>query len=343
MVSVTTKLYHFYQYFNGKIWLDMKPKNIIYFGSPDFSATILQSLLSPHDYPVVGVVTSPDTPLGRKQIMTPSPVAQMATEYDLPIFKPEKLDDAHLSHLGLLKPDIFLVVSYGKFIPAAYLAAPTIGTFNIHFSLLPKYRGALPISEAIKNGDTQTGVTLMVMDTKMDHGPIISAQKVTIDIDDNVADLTTKLTQAAISLLNNKLPQITTNNYELPSSPQDDSLATYTPSLKTNTRQNAFIPWEEVVGAIRKSPKNAIAIHNLIRSKNPEPGAWTRIPVGARRDAPDIVGAHHDAPTSTGEIEIKILKTSFSILNSQFSIDIVQLPGKSPISWQSFLSGHQVV
>ncbi|MFZ2202479.1 MAG: formyltransferase family protein, partial [Microgenomates group bacterium] len=119
----------------------MSAKNLVYFGSPDFSAQILQSLLPPSKLVrVVGVVTAPDKPRGRKQILTPSPVAQTAAKHDLPVFKPAKLDDANFSHLSLLKPDIFLVVSYGKIIPRSYLNTPTIGTFNIHFSLLPKYR-----------------------------------------------------------------------------------------------------------------------------------------------------------------------------------------------------------
>ncbi|HEX9008407.1 MAG TPA: methionyl-tRNA formyltransferase, partial [Patescibacteria group bacterium] len=137
----------------------MAKPNLIYIGSPEFSAQILEHLLTTGIVNVVGVVTQPDKPQGRKQLIVPSPVAQMAANYDLPVFKPAKLDEANLSHLKLLKPDIFLVVSYGKIIPQSWLDLPTIGTFNIHFSLLPKYRGALCISEAIKNQDVETGVT----------------------------------------------------------------------------------------------------------------------------------------------------------------------------------------
>src|SRR3989339_2165447 len=188
-------------------------KNLVYFGSPDFSAQILESVIDSGIVNVVGVVTTPDMPQGRKQILTPSPVCLTAQKYDLPVFKPTKLDDVNLAHIRLLKPDIFLAVSYGKIIPRSWIETPNIGTFNVHFSLLPKYRGALCISEAIKNQDTETGVTLMVMDEGMDTGPIISQEKISIDINDNCETLTNKLTQVGIKLLATQLPFITTNNH----------------------------------------------------------------------------------------------------------------------------------
>lgn len=296
-------------------------KNIIYFGSPAFSAQILETILKFKienlKLHVVGVVTSPDRPTGRHQKLTPSPVALVASRYDLPVFKPEKLDEANLSHLKLLKPGYFLVVSYGKIIPDSYLAAAK--TLNIHFSLLPKYRGALCIQEVIKNGDFETGVTLMEMESKLDTGPIIAQEKVKIDIDDNVATLTTKLTQSAISLLGSRISHLGS----LPVHPQDHSLATYTPSHKTLTRQSAFISWATLKSAMCNVRSEMV--HNLIRSLNPEPGAWTVI---------------------NGK-EVKILKTSLSKsaisnVQSTMTIELVQLSGKSPITWQQFLTGNKV-
>ncbi len=314
--------------------------NLVYFGSPAFSAKILQTLLSPSKLEgeprtreggvsetirVVSVVTTPDKPQGRKQILTPSPVAALAAKYNLPVFKPERLDEANLTHLKLLKPDIFLVVSYGKIIPKSWLTTPTIGTFNLHFSLLPKYRGALCISEAIKNQDSQTGVTLMAMDEGMDTGPIISQAKVIIDINDNCETLTNKLTQAGIKLLATQLPLITTNNHKLLSHPQDEALATYTPITKSRTRQSSFIPWSNIQDAISNA-QCAMTTHTLIRSLNPDPGAWTKVSLKGKGK-------------SKKEIEIKIIKTSLkchSGFASIMTIDTVQLPGKTPISWQQF-------
>ena len=289
----------------------MKP-NLIYFGSPEFSALILESIIKTDLVNVVGVVTAPDKPTGRKLTLTPSPIAVLAGLYDLPIYKPSKLDDANLAHLRLLKPDIFLVVSYGKIIPSSYLSAPRLGTFNIHFSLLPKYRGALCISEAIKNEDRETGVTLMKMDELLDHGPIISQSKVSIDINDNTAILTTKLTQAAMQLLADKLPEICAQTYSKKA--QDESQVTFTPSHKTLTRQTAFIPFEKIL--IAQNGIDSSALHALIRSLNPDPGAWTKI----------------------NDQEIKILDTSLD--NGKLILNTVQLPGKSPISWKQYLQGH---
>lgn len=289
----------------------MKP-NLVYFGSPDFSATILESLIKSPLVNVVGVVTTKDMPTGRSLTLTPSSVALMASQYDLPTYKPEKLDDHNLAHFKLLKPDIFLVVSFGKIIPQNYLSLPKTGTFNIHFSLLPKYRGALCISEAIKNQDQNTGVTFMEMDALLDHGPIISQVEVPIDITDNTVTLTTKLTQAAIPLLADKLPEICAGNY--PKTAQDETQVVFTPSHKTLNRQSAFIPFEKIT--LAQQGTNSSTLHALIRSLNPDPGAWTII----------------------NHLDIKLLHTS--LLENKLTLDTVQLPGKSPISWKQFLSGH---
>ncbi len=296
-----------------------KPTNLIYFGSPDFSAAILESITHNPDLSVnvVGVVTAPDKLQGRAQVLTPSAVALTASKFDLPIFKPEKLDDANLAHLKLLKPDLFLVVSYKKIIPETWLTTPTQSTFNLHFSLLPKYRGALCISETIRNQDRETGVTLMVMDAGLDTGPVISQAKIVIDIDDNVATLTTKLTQAGLKLLAEYLPLLSTGKYQ--AVPQNNAKATITPTTKTRTRETAFIGWSEIKKALHG--ENAAAAHALIRSLNPDPGAWTRV----------------------DDLDLKLIQTHLNQHNQKLEIELVQLPGKNPISWKNFLSGHPVI
>ena len=291
----------------------MKP-NLVYFGSPEFSAEILESIIKNDLVNVVGVVTTPDKPTGRKLTLTPSPVAVLAGLYDLPIYKPAKLDEANLAHLRLLKPDIFLVVSFGKIIPQNYLDTPKIGIYNIHFSLLPKYRGALCISEAIKNQDSETGVTLMEMDALLDHGPVIAQSKIAIDISDNTATLTTKLTQKAIALLADKLPEICAQKYT--KKPQDETAVVFTPSYKTQTRENAHIPYEKI--RIAQSGSDASTLHALIRSLNPDPGAWTKI----------------------NNTDVKLIDTS--LVGDKLVLNTVQLSGKSPISWKQFLQGHQL-
>ncbi len=296
-----------------------QPINLIYFGSPAFSSKILKSLLfnplrtTYYELRTIGLVTSPDVPLGRNKTLTPSPVASLAASLHLPTFKPAKLDDSNLAHIKLLKPDLFLVVSYGQIIPQTWLETPRLGVLNLHFSLLPKYRGALCISQAIKNQDQETGITLMAMDEQLDHGPIITQVKVPISTDDDVASLTQRLTSAAIKLLTSALPDYLSG--KLTATPQDHSQATFTPTTKTRTRDSAFVSWQDI------TTKDPATIHALIRSLNPDPGAWTQI------------------PTNRGQIEAKILKTN---LTDKLNIETIQLPSRSPISFQQFLAGYSL-
>jgi len=273
----------------------MKPIKLVYFGTPDFSGQILESLIKNSNINVVGVVTK----------TTASLVIKLADKHNIPIFKPNILDQSNLEHIKLLISDIFLVAAYGQIIPQSWLDTPQIATLNIHFSLLPKYRGALCVSEAIKNQDQVTGVTLMQMDKDLDHGPIITQKKLSININDNVATLTQKLTLLAISF-SDTLHRLVRG----PSKPQNHNKATYTPSTKSRTRQSAFIK--------TLTTKNPKKIHALIRSLNPDPGAWTII---------------------NGQ-EIKILETKLKY--GQLEIITVQLPGKTPISWQRFINRYQL-
>ena len=277
--------------------------NLVYFGTPDFSGQILKSLINNKSINVVGVVTKP----------TASLMLQLADKYSIPVFKPNKLDQSNLQHIKLLNSDIFLVAAYGQIFPKSWLDTPKIATLNIHFSLLPKYRGALCVSEAIKNQDKETGVTLMKMDEQLDHGPIITQAKQPIDINDDVKTLTQKLTRLAISLL----PQHKVRN--LMFEPQNHQKATYTPSIKSRTRQSAFIKTLKT-----NNPKK---LHALIRSLNPDPGAWTTI----------------------NNQELKIIKTKLTQKSQPkadqpmvetLEIVTIQLPGKTPISWRDFANRH---
>jgi methionyl-tRNA formyltransferase len=296
----------------------MTPLNTIFFGTPQFAASLLKHIkncpICQKNLHISGVVTQPDKPLGRKKLLTSSPVAVEADKHHLPVFKPQKPNSENLAHLKLLKPNLFLVIAYGQIIPPDYLNTPSFGTLNIHYSLLPKYRGALCLSEAIKNEDKETGVTLMLMDKKLDHGPIIAQKSLSISPDDDVASLQTKLEPLVIDILHTSLPDFLKN---LPTpTPQDESLATYTPATKTRNHQSAFIPVDIFLAAI--SGQNAAGISALIRSQNPDPGAWTKI----------------------SDTELKILQVSLE--NNRLLPLSVQIPGKSPISWTQFLSGHKI-
>lgn len=293
------------------------PVKIVFFGSPTFAGKILEHLVDqPDRYEVVGVVTSPDRPVGRHQEMTPSPVAFVATKYHLPTFKPITLDSANLAHVKLLEADIFLVAAYGKIIPPDWLTAPKLSTLNIHFSLLPKYRGALCVSEALKNGDSQTGVTLMEMDEALDHGPIIAQEKTEIASNDNVATLTEKLVSLSFRLLDEHLVPYLSG--ALKPQVQDESAAEYTPSHKSRTRLHAFVPWSELAAA--REGLGAVKTHNLVRSLNPDPGAWTKIEVNGK------------------DLEVKLRETK--LVEGKLVPVLVQLTGKQPIPWSQFEAGY---
>jgi len=153
--------------------------HFIFFGTPQLSADVLEHLKLQGLVPSL-VVTNPDRPQGRKMLLTPPPVKLWAQENRVPFLQPEKLDSVFNSQLTTYNPQLFVVVAYGKIIPKKVLDIPEKGTLNLHYSLLPKYRGASPIESAILNDDKEVGVSIMLMDEKMDHGPIISNQKLNI-------------------------------------------------------------------------------------------------------------------------------------------------------------------
>jgi methionyl-tRNA formyltransferase len=174
-----------------------KPK-IFFFGTEQFAESILQQLLDSQQFSVIGVVTKPDQEIGRKKELYKSPVKLLAEKYNLKIYQPESLKNWSLD-IGTW--DLSIVCQYGKIIPKDITDIPKYGTINVHTSLLPKYRGASPIQSALINGEIETGVTIMLMDEKMDHGPILSQEKIRINPDDTYVSLSRKMEPVAGKLL----------------------------------------------------------------------------------------------------------------------------------------------
>lgn len=244
----------------------------VFFGSPRFAEIILEGLIKRGIVPVA-IVCNPDRPVGRKQIITPPPTKVLTARAapDIKIFQPEKLDEKIIKELGSLEPDFFVVAAYAKIIPAAVLDISAFDTLGVHPSLLPKYRGASPIQSAILAGETKTGVTVYVMDEKMDHGPICAAQKeLSFDpltttytaLEEQLAKLSVDLIPLAIDLRMDAggAPE-----------PQDESRATYT---KKFTTENGFIEYSELDAAIAGNSDKAELIVRTINALNPEPGVW---------------------------------------------------------------------
>jgi len=233
---------------------------LVFFGTPQFSVEILKVLLEKHFF-IQGVVTQPDRPAGRKRHMKPSPVKTFALAHGLCLYQPEDLKDKEfLRALEKAGADFFVVVSYGKILPASIIDIPEYMTLNVHPSLLPRYRGAAPIPRAILNGDAQTGVTIIKLTGKLDAGPMLA--RLTIDIldDDTTGRLEEKLARLGSELVVRALLDCREGKVEPVA--QDESQATFAPKIR---KEEACIDWS----------KSSVEIDRLVRAMNPRPGAYS--------------------------------------------------------------------
>ena len=181
-------------------------KRIVFMGTPGFAANILQGLIDA-GYNIVGVVTQPDKEVGRKRILTPSKVKEVALNNNIPVFTPFKIRKEYEDILAL-NPDLIITSAYGQIIPNAILEYPKYKCINTHGSLLPKHRGGAPIQRAIMNGDEKTGITIMYMNEKMDDGDILMQESINIDINDTNTTLFDKLSNLALKMLLEFLPKL---------------------------------------------------------------------------------------------------------------------------------------
>ncbi|MFZ2149717.1 MAG: methionyl-tRNA formyltransferase [Minisyncoccia bacterium] len=202
-----------------------KKLNFAFFGTPDVASETLEILKKSGFLPSF-IITSPDKPQGRKMLIAPPPVKVWAETNNVPFIQPEKLTLEEIKG----EFDLFIVVAYGKIIPEQILNFPKMGSINIHYSLLPKYRGASPVESAILNGDTETGVTIQKMVYEMDAGPVISGKKVEILETETAPELRKRLIEIGGELLVTTLPKISTG--ETKETPQDESKSTYCKKIK---------------------------------------------------------------------------------------------------------------
>jgi methionyl-tRNA formyltransferase len=233
---------------------------VLYLGSPDFAVAPLD-MLAGAGYTIVGVVTQPDRPAGRKRALTPPPVKLAAQRLGIPLVQPQTLrDPAALDAIRALQPDVGIVVAYGEILRPAALEIAPLGYLNIHPSLLPLYRGPAPVAGAILAGDSETGVTVMQLDRGMDSGPILAQATVPLPSGARTGPLTEELMRLGTRLLLEVLPRYAAG--ELALQPQDHSQATYTSMLKKN---NGQVDWA----------LPALVIERTIRAYDPWPGAFT--------------------------------------------------------------------
>ena len=287
----------------------MKKIKLAYFGSPDFAANFLEKILLDKNLPVEVklVVTQPDQKVGRKQILTPTPVKIVAEKYNL-----------NIENLKLIENlDLCLVYAYGDLIPKELLTLPRNGFWNIHPSLLPKYRGTSPIATPLINGDKITGVTIIKMDEEIVHGPIIAQENLTIDRDDKRPDLEKKLTDLAFEMF--KKTVFNKDNLQL--KPQNNKEATYTKKLSKN---DGFIEFKKIKDLLLHPTNYKLqTFYNLFRGLYPWPGIWTILPNGKRLK---ITGLNVVRNKNLCSLQIKR----------------VQLEGKNEVDFKTFNDAYKI-
>jgi methionyl-tRNA formyltransferase len=303
-----------------------KPR-ILFMGTPAFALPALEQLCL-HDYPIIGVVTQPDRPQGRGQKKLAPPVKLRAQELSLPVFQPDSVkDQSFLEIFHQLNPEIVVVAAFGQILPKSIIDFPRLKCLNIHPSLLPKYRGAAPINWALIRGETETGVTIMLMDEGMDSGDIVLQKLIKIDNKETYGELHDRLAITGATLLLEAIDRIVAGT--ILRQPQDASLASFAPRLKKETGR---INWG--------SPTEAII--NLIHGLSPAPAAYTLLAgqtlkifraeahPGKAQNVPGAIGPQCDGVLSVAAADGTVL------------LKEVQLAAKNKMPIQDFLRGHRV-
>lgn len=299
---------------------------IVYLGTPEFAVAGLQALVE-GGYNVVAVVTMPDKPAGRGHQMQFSDVKKYALEAGIPVMQPEKLkDEAFIEELRSYQADLQIVVAF-RMLPEVVWAMPRLGTFNVHGSLLPQYRGAAPINWAVINGDKETGLTSFMLKHEIDTGNMILQERITIGEDENVGSVHDRLMELSKKMVLNTVDLIIdceNKGIALPTTPQPES-AELRPAPKI-FKEDCEIKFQE---------KTAEEVHNFVRGLSPYPAAWANITVnGQSFENVKIyqVKVQGNNAQSTKEIVIPCKEGAVQILE-------LQVPGKKRMDARSFLNG----
>ena len=301
---------------------------IVFMGTPDFAVESLKALVESGSCEVVAVITAPDKPSGRGLVMNETPVKKYAISKGIPVLQPEKLKNHQfLEELRSYKADLQIVVAF-RMLPEVVWNMPPLGTFNLHGSLLPQYRGAAPINWAVINGETETGVTTFFLQQEIDTGNVIFAEKTPILIDDNAGTIHDKLMMIGASLVVKTVESIKSGNY--PQIPQDMSLELKSaPKIFKETCQ---INWN----------LSAENIHNFVRGLSPYPASWTIL-----NDKTCKIYKTEIGEIANDSAEIGSFKTDgktyldFRSANNWIKIKELQLEGKKRMGIEEFLRGFR--
>ena len=301
----------------------MRAERIIFMGTPEISAFVLEGLISA-GFNVVALIAQPDRPTGRKKILTPVPTKVVAEKHSIPVYQPIKIRKEY-EFVNELKPDVIVTLAYGQIVPQGLLDIPRLGCINLHGSLLPKYRGAAPIQYSLMNNEKETGMTLMKMVKEMDAGEMYATEKVAIDDSDNATSLFKKMGEAALKLIVRELPAYLDG--KLQGIPQDESQVSFAPSIK---------PEEEKLDLLKSKEQ----LFGYIRALSDAPGAFLylhELKLKIYRSqiiSDEMIG-------QVGEI-VKADKKGLYLQtqNGLLALLDVQLEGKKRIDYGSFVNGH---
>ncbi|MGB2867480.1 MAG: methionyl-tRNA formyltransferase [Bacteroidota bacterium] len=300
---------------------------IVFMGTPEFALPSLRILLE-NGYEVPAVVTAPDKPRGRGQKVSSTPIKEFAQNHKLTILQPENLrDSGFLKSLTDLEPDLCVVVAF-RILPKEVFTIPPNGTFNLHASLLPRFRGAAPIQWAIIRGEKETGVTTFFLREKVDTGSILLQARVKIGPEETAGELHDKLAEVGAEIVLQTIRLIGLGKVQ--PRPQDDSLASPAPKI---FKEDCKIDWS----------KSAGEVHNLIRGLSPSPCAWTMHHGTTLKIYRSAVGTQGEESMSPGKV-VLVNKESLVVGTGHGSLAILELQqeGKKRLDVEEFLRGYNV-
>jgi methionyl-tRNA formyltransferase len=297
---------------------------LVFFGSPEFAVPSLQALAGVHD--IALVLSQPDRPSGRGRALTAPPVKQIALQLGLPVEQPTKLKDpAVAERLAALQPDAFVVVAYGRILPPALLAIPRLGPWNVHGSLLPRYRGAAPIQWSVIRGERETGVCIMRMEEGLDTGPVAACRTTPIGSDDTAGTLAARLSRMGAQLLVETLPAIAAGQITL--EVQDHARATLAPML---TKEDGLLDFGQ--------PARLVSAQ--ARGVDPWPGAFASLgDQPLKLFGPTVVAGQGDR----GEV-LGLIPAGLSVACAEGAVAFaeLQLPGRKRLPAAAVLAGHPI-
>lgn len=302
--------------------------SIVFMGTPQFAVPVLQGLLDQPEYDVQAVLTQPDHRVGRKHVLTPSPVKQLAVDNNIKVLQPAKLNKSpEMDEIIALQPDLLITAAYGQFLPSKLLAAAKIAAVNVHGSLLPKYRGGAPVQYSVINGDAETGISIMYMVKQMDAGDVLAQRAIPIEKDDDNGTMFDKLSILGRDLLLETLPKLVDGTAT--ATPQDESQVVFSPNISTaQERIDYRLPADQ--------------IDNKVRGLRPAP-LGNMVIDGLRTKIYDVTPLDEKTNLQPGQV-VRATKHQLVLAagdGTTYQINRLKPAGKQAMDITAYLNGHQ--